>query len=268
MTCEEVIEGEIVEKYLHEQLSEESRDAFEQHYFECSRCFGLLRTYRDLQAELAKTRQSTLADAPQRHWIWRWAWVPATAVVVLATSLALWQRPAPDVAQPAAVVQPSTPAPSGPGQATPGPSLSDLARIDPPRYSPSQLRGVEDEATARYQEAMKRYAQGDYAEAVGGLSAASKLDPEAPHVLFFLGISYLMSGQPDAGINALRRTIALGDSPFAEDAHYFLAKASLQKRELATAEKELARTIELRGEREAEARQLLGQLRDLAKQVK
>ena len=107
MTCEEVIEGEIVEKYLHEQLSEESRDAFEQHYFECSRCFGLLRTYRDLQAELAKTRQSTLADAPQRHWIWRWAWVPATAVVVLATSLALWQRPAPDVAQPAAVAQPS-----------------------------------------------------------------------------------------------------------------------------------------------------------------
>ena len=265
MTCEDVIQGEIVEKYLHEQLSEQSRDAFEQHYFECNRCFGLLRTYRDLQAELARTRQSALAETPPRNWIWHWAWVPATAVVVFATSLALWQRPVADVTQPTAV-QPSTPAPSG--QATPEPSLSDLARIDPPRYSPSRLRGVEDEATARYQEAMKRYAQRDYAGAVAGLSAASKLDPEAPHVLFFLGISHLMSGQPDAGINALRRTIALGDSPFAEDAHYFLAKASLHKRDLATAEKELTRTIELRGEREAEARQLLGQLRDLAKQVK
>lgn len=272
MTCDDVIRSEIVEKYLHDELGENSRDDFEQHYFECDRCFGLLQTYRELQAELARTREASLVPAPSPSWIRRWAWVPAAAAVVVAASLALW-RPVPEPppstdageAPAASATSDPTPQPAPPAAR---PSLADLARVEPPRYAPGRLRGVEDEATARYQEAMTRYQQRDYAAATAGLSAAARLDPEAPHIAFFLGVSHLMMDRPEAAVEALRRTIALGDSPYTEEARFFLAKAHLQTGDIDAAKRELASTVQLRGDREAEARAILRQLERLAVQAK
>jgi tetratricopeptide (TPR) repeat protein len=267
MTCDEVQRDEIAEKYLHDQLNDESREAFEQHYFECGRCFTLLQRYRDLQAELASTRDDVLPAVSARRWVWQWAWVPAMAAIVLAVGLTLWQRPIDDRRDATQVT--ASPEPSGaerPPAPPPAVSLADLARIEPPRYTPGRLRGAGDEATARYQEAMKNYARGDYVAASAGLKAAAALDPEAPHIVFFLGISQLMSGQFDGGISALRQTLALGDSPFTEEAHFFLAKAYLRKENLDAARAELERTAQMRGTREAEAGQLLLQLERFARQ--
>ena len=108
---------------------------------------------------------------------------------------------------------------------------------------------------------MRAYARGDYQAAVSGLAAASKLDTEAPHIQFYLGISRLVSNQPSAAIDSLRRTIALGDSPFREDAHFYLAKAYLKTGNVDEAVKELKNALQLRGERAAEAEQLLSQVR-------
>jgi lipoprotein NlpI len=59
-------------------------------------------------------------------------------------------------------------------------------------------------------------------------------------------------------------TIALGDSPYLEEAHFYLAKAYLQKGNTDEAKKLLQSTVRLRSEREAEARLLLRQLQTLA----
>jgi TolA-binding protein len=147
-------------------------------------------------------------------------------------------------------------------------SLADLARMEPPRYTPGRVRGAPDEATARYQEAMKQYERGDYAAAAKGLSAAAALDPEAPHIAFFLGISQLMSGQIDAAIDALRRTVALGDSPYIEEAGFFLGKAYLRRENVKEARTEFERVVQLRGAREKEARQLVDELDRFAAQPK
>lgn len=263
MTCEDVQTGEIVEAYLHDRLTDDSRDAFEQHYFECAGCFGLLQTYRDLQAELARTRDHA-APVTRRSWVWQWAWVPAAAAVCLAVGLTLWQRPLGDPSGALAVTQPSVPSvperPSQPAPLPPAVSLANLARIDAPRYTPGRLRSAGDEATATFREAMTRYERGDYAAAVSGLRAAAALDPEAPHIGFFLGISHLLMSQPDAAIAALRQTLALGDSPFTEDAQFFLAKAHLRKEDVAEARTHLQRTVQIHGAREGEARDLLLQL--------
>ena len=109
---------------------------------------------------------------------------------------------------------------------------------------------------------MKAYARGEYQAAVPGLAAASKLDPEAAHIQFYLGISRLLSNQPSTAIDSLRRTIALGDSPFREDAHFYLAKAYLKTANVESAVKELTTTVELRGERAAEAERIFRELRD------
>ena len=262
MTCEEVVKSDVVENYLHDRLDDESREAFELHYFDCAGCFRLLQTYRELQAELARTRDEAVLSASPRSWIWQWAWLPAAAAVTLAVGLTVWQRPDAELPETPAVTEPAAPSsPARPSVQGPPPvSLGDLARVEPPRYTPGRLRGAGDEATARYQEAMKSYERGDYAAAATGLAAAAVLDPEAPHAAFFLGISHLMTGRSDEAVDALRRTISLGDSPYLEEARFFLAKAYLRQKNIDEARAQLQRTAQMQGAREAEARQILSQL--------
>jgi tetratricopeptide (TPR) repeat protein len=268
MTCEDVSGSEIVEKYLLGQLGDDVRESFEEHYFECARCFGLLQTYRDVQAELARSRKELLTATPARRWVWQWAWVPAAAVVVIAASVALWQPPlpgnvggVPDGTRPAPDLAPAAPGPPSPPSAPPKPSLDELARFEPPRYLPGSLRGVADGATMKFKEGMEHYQQGRYAAAAGVLLEAASLDPEAPHILFFLGISQLLAGQTDQAIDALGKTITLGDSAYLEEAHFYRAKAYVRRGNLDGASAELEGAIRLRGEREADARDFLRQLR-------
>jgi tetratricopeptide (TPR) repeat protein len=259
MICEDATRAEIVEKYLLDQLSDDARESFEQHYFGCARCFGLLQTYREVQTELAATRTEALVEAPKRAWVWQWAWAPAMAVVLVAIIVAPWLRPPPDSPGSA---RPATSASPAPGPSTPPTSsLEELARFEPPRYSPGRLRGAADEATARFHDAMKNYARGDYRAAVPGLVAASRLDPEASHIHFYLGVSRLLTGQPALAVESLRRTIALGDPAQRENAHFYLAKAYLQTGNIDGAMKELTNTLELRGEQAAASERLLQQLR-------
>jgi hypothetical protein len=264
VTCEDEVNGELVEKYLQQELSDDSREAFEQHYFECDRCFERLQTCRALQVELARDRPAAQRVPPARPWIQRWGWLPAAAILVLTTSLVLWQRDVPVTPPPVDTRQSDAPGPR-PDAAPPVPSLVELGRVEPPAYVPGRLRGVQDEATARFADAMRQYQQGDYRAATTGLAAAARLDPEAPHIQFYLGVSHLLTGETNAAIASLQRIVALGDSPFMEDARFFLAKAYLQNRDATAAEQALTATIELRGEREAEARRLLDQLRAVAK---
>ena len=72
-----------------------------------------------------------------------------------------------------------------------------------------------------------------------------------------------MLGQRALGIDRLRATIALGDSPYLEDAHFYLAKALLSQTDLPGAEAELNRVVQLRGQRGDEAGHLLEQVRRL-----
>jgi tetratricopeptide (TPR) repeat protein len=274
MTCEDVARNETVEKYLLDQLDDDARESFEEHYFGCGRCFGLLQTFRGLQDELARTREAALLEAPRSSWVWRWAWAPAMAVLFIAVSIGLWQRPLQEVSTPppgeaspmASVPQPGTPEPPPvPPAAPPQPSLADLARVEPPAYTPGRLRGAADEATARFQEAMTEYRRGNYAAAIAGLRRASRLDPQAPHIAFFLGVSQLLAGERDAAIGALGRTIALGESPYLEEAHFYLAKAHLQAGNVDEARRELDRTIRLRGEHGKAARAILDQLDSISR---
>jgi tetratricopeptide (TPR) repeat protein len=144
------------------------------------------------------------------------------------------------------------------------PSLVALARFEPPAYVPQTFRSVDSEATAQFRDAMRPYVAKDYRAAIRGLRTASELDPEAAHASFFLGICYLLTDQIDLGIRALQKTIALGDSPYLEEAHFYLAKALLLKNDAPGAQRELERTLQLHGEREDEARRVLNELNRLS----
>ena len=54
MDCTRVAREEIAERYLVGGLSDEDRNAFEEHYFECVRCFEELEALQAIQAELRR----------------------------------------------------------------------------------------------------------------------------------------------------------------------------------------------------------------------
>ena len=269
MDCDRVSHEEIFESYLLGRLSEEDREAFEEHYFECARCFDELQALQAIREELRVG--SDFGTTTTRPFI-AWPAVGLAAAVLLAVGVVLWMRPqapsnlpeASRTAAPSPATIPEKPRPDVPERPVASePSLELLARVEPPRYEPPVLRGVPDDATARFQRGMDRYRQANYRGAVNELRAAAAQDPDAAHIRFYLGISQLMLGQDNAAIDSLRATIAIGDSAYLEDAHLYLAKAFLRRKDPAAAETQLKEVIKLGGTGSSEARRLLTQLERL-----
>jgi len=250
MVCAQIEREEVVERYLTGSLRPEERESFEEHYFACEQCFAALQAYRALQAELSASPPQIRAMPAPNPIAWRWtAAMAMAAVVILAVLLIRWGTK-PHLSPSALPTQTMQAGPAGP-------SLAELARFDPPTYTPAVLRGAQDEAMRKFRVAMKHYQQGDYPRAITGLREAAKLNPKDAGALFFLGVSHLLSSQTDEGIAALQQSVALGDTPYLEEAHYYLAKAFLQKNDLAAAQAELQKTVQLKGDLESKAQQLL-----------
>ena len=79
-------------------------------------------------------------------------------------------------------------------------------------------------------------------------------------VQLYLGISQLMLNQNAAALRALQRSAAYGDTPYLENATFYLAKGLIRQRQFPQAVVELKRVVELNGDRQSEARTLLAQI--------
>jgi tetratricopeptide (TPR) repeat protein len=244
MNCQDVDAWSVAERYVLDQLSEPERDAFEEHYYICARCFDEVRI---LQA-LPRTA-SAVARKPSRA---RTLWLGAAAAIViigLVLGSRTWRTPSPSV--PVAK------------QDSRAEALRLLARVEPPRYTPSVLRGSGDPAERQFRTAMQSYSQGDYASAAEGLKSAlaGRLDGAAPR--FYLGICDLLTGRLDDAIADLRQVNSMGRTLYLEQARFYLAKALLAKQDVAGAVRELELATEIAGDREMEIRRLLEQVRAL-----
>lgn len=292
MQCKQVLEDEIAEGYLRGALSAADQEAFEQHYFGCASCFGELENLSLLGEAVAGGAADVRARSGTGGRRARWAWAAAAAATAFVAMGLYWfvrsnrppegvregehrvadQRPvfpvqsaretnSPPVPKAASSAHshPSAP-PVATGSATRAAALAALAVVQAPQYSPAILRGALDEPERRFREAMRLYVNRDYAGAKPQLRAAAALDRERPDIAFFLGICALLTEEPVSAMVELRRTIALGESPYLEEAHFYLGKAHLRRGELAAAASQLDATIRLRGEREKEARGLLQKL--------
>jgi TolA-binding protein len=213
--------------------------------------------------------------------LWFGAPSPAPPESTVATAPATQQTVVEPPAGPTSPRVPSSLSPWSPGSSDPGKSpastkeeparpallapppvvaLSVLARVEPPVYIPAALRGLRDEAAERFDAAMRRYVDGDYAGAIPGLQGAAELRPGAPQTAFFLAVCHLLTAQVDAAAAGFERVIALGESPYLEEAHFYLAKARIRQGRVPDARDELRQTIALRGRLAQDARRLLTQL--------
>jgi tetratricopeptide (TPR) repeat protein len=265
MNCKEVAEQDIAERYLLDRLTEPERDEFEKHYFECESCFSPLQTGLAVQTKLLH-QPLVLTQARGASWRRMWAWRPALAALVLLFGVGFWwywaqKRPSsqqvfssPPKANPKVFEQSQPPSSAAP-------SLEELARVEAPPYSATVLRGAEDEKQEGFRKAMQYYVKRDYLHAIPDMRIAVQASPQTSNYNFYLGACYLLTGQTDSAIVSLRKTISLGDPGYSESAHFYLAKAYLIKNEISAAEVELQTTIRLQGDHEAEARDILRQLR-------
>ena len=263
--CRQVKEQELIERYLVGQLDESEQEAFEQHYFECALCQEKLETCRTLQRELVQRAAEIRTEPVHRRVPRTWYWAPALVVAAAVVVLAVWLSPRPTSTTPTTTVATSPITQTTPTTASVDAALIELAKVEPPPYTPVILRGAVGQARHQFQNAMTHYENGNCVEVLPGLHQAARLDPTLPEANFYLGACSLLTGNDKQAIASLKKTVAEGETPYLEDAHFYLAKAYLRAHDLTAARGELEKAVRLEGDRENEARQLLQQLAALAR---
>ena len=135
-----------------------------------------------------------------------------------------------------------------------------MAAITPPPYVALTTRSETDAAERAFAQAMAHYAAGRYDQAARALG---DIDPALAHAQFFLGMSELMSGRDAQARAAFDRVVRSGAAPYADEAHFYLAKAALRLKDLDTARRELRVAIDREAGPRGEAARLLGELKAL-----
>src|SRR5688572_30188495 len=100
MDCDRVAREDVLESYLGDRLSPDDRDAFEEHYFGCARCFDDLRLLESIRTELRPAAAAS-AFPTRRRLTWLAPAAGVAAVVVLASTVVLWRSREVSIAPPA-----------------------------------------------------------------------------------------------------------------------------------------------------------------------
>jgi tetratricopeptide (TPR) repeat protein len=196
--CQDLADRAVVERYLAGQLSDLDAQAFEEHYLTCATCQDALRLGAALRRAMPEAVPGT---SPRRR-------VLLLAPLGLAASIA-------------AVLLLRTDT---------GDDLAGLGAVtQPPIYLGVPVRSaLPSEPDSLYAHAMTAYLAQRYPESAAGLRAALAAGVAAAPAEFFLGASLLMTDAPDSAQAAFARVIALGDTPYRAEAHYYRAKALLR----------------------------------------
>lgn len=110
--------------------------------------------------------------------------------------------------------------------------LTPEISVGKPGQSPASPRAV-------FQSAMIAYVERRYKDASVLLEEAVAAEPKASDANFFLGVCRLLTGKPKEAVEPLKTVLDQGNSAFSQRAHYYLAKAYLQTRNLIEAETQL-----------------------------
>jgi tetratricopeptide (TPR) repeat protein len=274
MNCNRVTDAGLAEAFLRGRLAEAECEEYERHLFERDQCTAELQALRLAREEFLATQlmsgEITVSPPTLRCRV-RWGWAASAAVAASAVIGALmWPREArvspPTMTAPATAL-PATPAPfPGPAPVEPAPPPPDwraIADVRPSPYQAPVMRVGVDEAQRTFGEAMALYAKSEYARAIPGLEAAAAADPDDAGAPFFLGVSRQLTNDDRGGIEALRAAIARGDTPNSEEARRYLARAHLRAGDPDLAIAELRAVIQLPGDFETEASQLLEEIEEV-----
>ncbi|MCK4415209.1 MAG: CDC27 family protein [Candidatus Eisenbacteria sp.] len=260
MDCDTIRERGIADEYLAGRLPPEEAEAYEEHYFGCDRCLEELQFRKALAAELrehgeelfageivqeraAEARSGGVAsDRARRGWFslpdWltspRPAWgLAAAAAVALLVVVVLNGR--------------------GPDQAE---RLRDLWTPVAYPYVAAELRGGAD--LTAFEQGMEHYQAGRYGEAAALLARHVETESEDHEALFYLGVSRLLSEEPETAVGDLERARRL--VPSSKLYLWHLAQAELEAERPDDAERHLRELTVSGGAFAEEAARLLAEM--------
>ena len=133
-----------------------------------------------------------------------------------------------------------------------------LSRVFPPAWrdlAPQSQRPVE------LRTAIKNYSDRDYPAAIAMFAAVRNQRPDCVEARLYLGICYLAGDDRAAGIAELRSVVAAGNTPYLEQARFYLAKGLLGTGDIAGARRQLNDAIAMHGDLEQAAETLLARIR-------
>ncbi len=145
----------------------------------------------------------------------------------------------------------TTPPPSPAAQSRP-----DLASFDPPTGPAGEPVVAATGNEPLFVEAMKYYQARDYSRASFALQQATGRQPDNPEIRFFLGISYLLTNDTQAGIRELKVAEFLGSSPDVDRIRFYLAKGFLRQKDTTNALRQLDTLVDAGGNLAEPARKL------------
>jgi hypothetical protein len=206
LRCELGGRDDRVAHYVASRLTNDERDAFEEHLLRCAACQD--------EVLLALSVRDALRARPRLRVHTRARVVIATLAAALAAVLvvvAVWP-----------VTQRET-------------DVAALAGIgEPPAYLGASVRANAPGDSA-LESAMALYDQGRWTDAGEALRAAARLGAPRDVAAFFLGASALMTGDASLADSAFAAVDALGPGPYQGEARFYRAKALLRLQRAADA---------------------------------
>lgn len=214
---------ELMDGYIQGKLSETDKEAVEQHYFECNRCFEQLQFQEKMLGAIQNQGETLFAEYIKKReplrkpfWsrlldrlfprvpIWRRAWICAAAgLILLAVLLPTIYR-----------------------LTSPNP-YAGLVQFEAYPYVSPGLRNGAGPAERRFEEGMQLYKVKEFGEAAEKLERAIAMNPEKAEAHFYLGICYLFEEKSKGAITSFRRALDL--KPAQSTYQWYLGQAYLQK---------------------------------------
>jgi len=219
LSCDAVAELGLVERYVTKRLTQQEREEFEAHFLTCERCQSALVLGAGIRASLPQVR--TVARG--RSWL---VWGGGLGLAAAAGLAVVMLRTA--------------------GPRAPLARLGEL--VQAPIYLGIPVRGGQPRAAdSLFEAAMTAYTAERFDQASSQLRAAIAAGVDSAPAEFFLGASYLMTGRPKEASASFASVVALGDTPYLAEAHFYRAKALLRLGETRAALDELKQAGALGG---------------------
>ncbi|MFH1144897.1 MAG: CDC27 family protein [Candidatus Eisenbacteria bacterium] len=255
MDCGRIRERHIADEYLAGRLSAAEAEAYEEHYFACDECFADLRTREAIARALkaggeeifaveiaAEAREGVCAAGrlappigPRPKRILRMSppgrWVAASlAAAAIVAAVLLFGR-----------------------GFDRGVAPGDLWSVSPYPYIAPELRA--DDEDPEFRQGMDDYQAGRYEEAAARLARYCDAVTADPEALFYLGVSLLLSDDPEAAVMPLSE--AHRQRPVVAAYRWYLAQALLESGRVEDARRHATEIAAEGGEFAAPSRDLL-----------
>lgn len=214
----EHLEAGTVASYLDGRLSPSVTAEVESHLAECPSCRREIVELEDVVRPRRRGRRVYLAGL---------AAAAAAALLIVGFPRAL--RMLADSAQ----VQPNSA------------RIRELGRVaQAPIYLGVSVRAASEQGTRLFTTGMSAYNAARYTNAVTDLLAARAAGVAGPAATFFLASSHLMLGDASSAADEFARVIAMGQTSYLPEAHYYRAKALLRLDRAREAVTELERSVQ------------------------